>query len=149
MKRVKKFLPYVALLFVLIQFIRPEKNIEKTKSKDHLLNSVEVPQNIAKILQNSCIDCHSNNTAYPWYNNIAPVSWMLKQHINEAKEELNFSEWNTYSVKKKKHKIEEMEEEVVEGEMPLKSYTIIHQDAVLSKQERTQFINWLKTIPLE
>jgi len=149
MKQVKKIFPYLAILLVLIQFIRPEKNIEISPSNDRISNNIEIPVNVIKILKTSCYDCHSNNTRYPWYNTIAPVSWILKNHIDEAKDELNFSEWNTYSVKKKKHKIHEMEEEIEAGEMPLKSYTFIHRNAILSKSDKKIFLKWLKTIPLE
>ena len=91
------------------------------------------------MLKSSCYDCHSNHTKYPWYNNVTPVSWWIASHISEVKEELNFSEWENYTLKKKKHKLKEIIEETGEGEMPLRSYLWTHVEA---NYQRIKLIDW-------
>ena len=98
-----------------------------------------------RIIENSCYDCHSNNTVWPWYSYVAPVSWFVVDHVHEARDELNFSEWKTYSQKRINHKLEELVEEVEEEEMPLPSYLLLHSNANLSDEEKQLLINWAKT----
>ena len=95
------------------------------------------------ILQTSCFDCHSNYTNYPWYTNIQPIGWWLNHHVDEGKEELNFSEFESYSLKRKLHKLEEIKEMVEEGEMPLSSYTLIHGDTKLSPEQKEILYTWV------
>jgi hypothetical protein len=97
---------------------------------------------VKTILNKACMDCHSNNTRYPWYNNIQPVAFWLANHVDEGKEELNFSEFKTYKLKRQDHKLEEVVEMIQEGEMPLSSYTITHGDAKLTESEKQLLINW-------
>ena len=98
------------------------------------------------MLKTSCYDCHSSESKYPWYSNVAPVSWWVKDHINEGREELNFSEWGTFSDKRKAKKIHEVLEEVEEGEMPMTPYLIIHTDAKLSPEQTENFMSWFKKL---
>ncbi|WP_456376760.1 heme-binding domain-containing protein [Lutibacter sp.] len=144
----KKVLLGVLVVLVLIQFIRPEKNVSKDET-NAITTVLEVPIEVKTIIQTSCADCHSNNTKYPWYSEIAPVSWYLAQHVNEGKEHLNFSEWATYNKNQRSHIIKDLEEELEEHEMPLKSYLILHKEAEITKEQYTILINWVKTIPSE
>lgn len=91
---------------------------------------------VKALIKGACYDCHSNATVYPWYSEVAPVSWWTKHHVNEGREELNFSVWADYSLKKADHKLEECAEEVEEGKMPLDSYTWTHGDADLNEKQR-------------
>src|SRR5680860_104459 len=92
----KKIFLGILVLFILIQFYRPEKN--KSKNETNAMSTViEIPVEVNKIIETSCADCHTNSTKYPWYNEIAPASWFLAQHVKEGKEHLNFSEWTTYN----------------------------------------------------
>lgn len=143
---VKKILIVLLVVLVVIQFIRPEKNSTTAVSENDITAYYTVPENVQSILKKACYDCHSNNTEYPWYANIQPLGWWLQDHINEGKEELNFSEFGTYSAKKAAHKMEEVGEMVEEGEMPLESYTLIHKDAVLTHEEAETLIKWSKQI---
>ena len=93
-------------------------------------------------ITSTCYDCHSNNTEYPWYNNIAPISYWLADHVKDGKKHLNFSDWESYSVKKKAHKLEEVAEMMEDGEMPLKEYTWIHEEAQLSEEQKNDVISW-------
>ena len=140
----KKILLAVILLLVIIQFIRPEKNLGSIESPNHIKYTVSVTPEVDKILKVSCYDCHSNHTEYPWYSNIQPFAWWLNDHVVEGKGELNFSEFNTYKLKRKIHKLEEVIELVEEDEMPLKSYTLLHSEAKLTAEEKEKLFSWAK-----
>jgi hypothetical protein len=98
------------------------------------------------ILKTSCYDCHSNNTYYPWYNNIQPVAWWLKNHVDEGKRELNFSEFAAYRIGRQYRKLDEVNKQIKEGEMPLESYTLIHGNAKLNEQQKLMVANWVSAI---
>tara|TARA_R110001583_G_scaffold5921_8_gene31240 strand:- start:5881 stop:6318 length:438 start_codon:yes stop_codon:yes gene_type:complete len=141
----KKVLLGILVAFILIQFIRPEKN--ESNDKNNAIKTVmNVPENVQQIIKTSCADCHSNKTNYPWYSNIAPVSWYLASHVNEGKEHLNFSEWASYNENQKSHIIKDLEEELKEHKMPLSSYLWIHKDAKLSAKQYQLMLDWVKTI---
>jgi hypothetical protein len=105
-----------------------------------------VPTDVQNILKTSCYDCHSNNTAYPWYNNIQPVAWFLADHVKEGKGELNFSEFATYPIGRQYRKLAEINNEVKDGEMPLSSYTLIHGNAKLNDQQKLAVSNWVTSV---
>lgn len=141
MKRILKIVGWVALVaLVIIQFIRPEKNEGGYESVSFFENETKPSEQVAVILKNNCYDCHSNQTQYPWYAEIAPFSFWLDDHVKHGKGDLNFSEWESFSAKKKDHKLEEIFEEVEEGEMPLDSYTWIHGN--LSKDDQKLLLQW-------
>ena len=102
----KKILYGLIIILIIIQFFRIDKTNPVVNSADDFIELTNPPKEIATILVSSCYDCHSNESTYPWYSNVAPVSWWVKHHINEAREELNFSKWSTYNTKKKDHKLE-------------------------------------------
>ncbi len=143
----KKILALVVIL-ILIQLIRPDKNDSKNYVND-ISTVMDVPDEIKTILKTSCDDCHSNFTVYPWYSEIAPISWYLALHVNEGKEHLNFSEWTVYNNKQKKHIIHDLEEVIEDREMPLKSYMLIHKDAEMTDSQFETLMNWVKTIKVE
>ena len=89
-------------------------------------------------------DCHSNNTYYPWYNNIQPVSWIMESHIKKGKKELNFSEFGTYSKRRQKSKIKSIINQIKDDEMPLSSYTLLHRKSILSESDKLLIINWME-----
>ena len=96
----KRVLIGIALLIVIIQFIRPDmSNIPEDPAKT-IHAFVKVPDDIAAILVRSCYDCHSYTTRWPWYSQIAPVSWLIAYDVRSARKHLNFSEWSSYSQKK-------------------------------------------------
>ncbi|GAA3613330.1 heme-binding domain-containing protein [Flavivirga amylovorans] len=142
MKIIKKIL--IALLFtlVLIQFYRPEKNDADYRDVAAFEAETKPSEDVAAILKAQCYDCHSNKTAYPWYAEIAPISFWIGHHIEEGNEHFNVSKWNAYNDKKKDHKLDELIEEVEEGEMPLNSYTWMH--GAITKEEKEALITWAK-----
>jgi len=97
---------------------------------------------VKAILENNCYDCHSNKTEYPWYAEVAPVSFWLHDHIEEGNEHFNVSKWESYSDKKKDHKLDELIEEVLAGEMPLEFYTMLHGS--ISETEKEELVTWAK-----
>lgn len=149
----KKALKLIAILFflgiVILQFFRPERTNPPIVKNETLEATMKVPENVQAILNRSCKDCHSNETVYPWYSNIAPVSWSVVDHIKVGREELNFSEWGTYSKRKKERKLEEICEEVEEGEMPHYQYLWIHWDATLTKSDVQVLCEWAKNEKLK
>ena len=142
----KKIFILVAVIVVVIQFYRPNKNISEKSSYNSIEKHYLVPANVSLLLKTSCYDCHSNNTKYPWYNNIQPVAWWLNKHIVEGKKELNFDEFNNYSFEKKKKKLSEIIHEIEKKDMPLSSYTFIHEDAILTQQQQKEIIDWAKKL---
>ena len=145
MKLRTKILGGIAIVIIIIQFFQIDKSeIDFDRSKDLLVNE-NVPSEVKQILKQACYDCHSYETTYPWYTNIAPFSWWIGEHIEEGREHLNFSEWANFSVKKKKHKLDELLEEVGEGEMPLASYTWAHSEARLTAEQKEALLTWAKT----
>ncbi|MFN8276551.1 MAG: heme-binding domain-containing protein [Chitinophagales bacterium] len=141
----KRFLVLLGIV-VLAQFIRPAANHAKNE-----VNGIEmvypVPEAVAGILKKSCNDCHSNHTTYPWYSQIQPVGWWLWWHVKEGKEELNFSEFATYSPRRAYHKLEEIKEQVfIEKEMPLTSYTLMHRAARLTDTDREALAQWAEQV---
>lgn len=145
----KKAAITVIVLLVVIQFFKTKENKSTQESENAIALHYDVRENIQNILKASCYDCHSNNTNYPWYNKIQPVNWWLADHVNEGKEELNFDEFNTYSTKKKLHKLDEVIETIKNNEMPLKSYTLIHGNAKLSDSDKQDIEAWVKKIKNE
>ena len=142
----KKIGIVIVLLIVVIQFFRIDKINPTVISSNDFIVMKSPTEEIATMIKTSCYDCHSNETKYIWYSNIAPISWWLKHHVDEGREELNFSEWGTYSEKRKDHKLEECVEELEEGEMPLKPYLWTHGDAKLTKDQKEKLMNWFDSL---
>ena len=141
MKKVKIAGFVLAGVFIILQFFQPEKNISGTGDY-HILKVEKLPEDISKLLQNSCFDCHSNQTQYPWYDHIAPASWLVAHHIREGKKQLNLSEWGNKDLTDKLGILGQIQEEVKAGSMPLSSYTMIHRDAKLTKEQVDELVAW-------
>ena len=147
MKKLIRYTLIILLLaLVVIQFIRPDRMVPDYDESQDFIASVNPPAEVAQLLKSACYDCHSWKTKYPWYDRIAPVSYWLSSHVNEGREELNFSLWGSYSPKRADHKLEESMELVEEGEMPLKSYTWTHAEARLNDAQRMQLIQFFQSL---
>lgn len=130
------------LVLLTVQFIPVDRTTEKAEpAMDFLTQQVSAPA--AEMLKAACYDCHSNETEYPFYTSIAPVSWYIQKHINHGREHLNFSIWTSYSAEDREHILEEMIEEIEDNKMPLKSYRLLHGEARLSDGEKEELTNWL------
>lgn len=144
MVKILKKIAVVALFaLIILQFFGPEKNIGDVRDLEPFLVETKPPASVQEILKVACYDCHSSNTRYPWYSSIEPISYWMNDHVKHGKEELNFSEWSSYSTKRKDHKLEEIIEEVEEGHMPISSYTWTHGDAVLSETQIKELEDWV------
>lgn len=141
---IKKIFILLAFVLVVMQFFTIDKNNPPIDERKTFAAIVNPPADILKLLKDACYDCHSNETKYPWYTNVAPLSWWIKKHINKGREHLNFSEWVSYSEEDRKHLLHESEEEVEEKHMPLSSYVRMHSEADLSDADRQKLITWLK-----
>jgi hypothetical protein len=142
MKILKRTLSVLVLLFIIIQFFRPARNTSEVIPANEITAAVAVPDDILGILKNSCYDCHSNNTRYPWYVNIQPAGWFMSSHIREGKRGLNFSEFATYSPRRQYRRLNDIIENVNDEEMPLPSYLLIHTDAKLSQGQKEKIVAW-------
>jgi len=138
----KKVITAFLIVFAIAQFFNPQKNEYTSIPDTDFLTTEKPPQQIASIIKESCYDCHSNNTRYPWYDRITPVNFWVNGHIKHGKGELNFSEWKHYSAKKKVHKLDEVIEVLENNEMPLSSYILMHSDAKLTDDKTKALINW-------
>ena len=139
MKKHLYFLISILLVaFLLIQFIPVDR------TNPPVVLDIETPSEVKAILKRSCYDCHSNETVWPWYSKIAPVSWLIAHDVKEGREYLNFSRWDDYTVKKKVELIKESIEEVEEGEMPPWVYIPTHPDSLLTKEDVNILKNWAR-----
>ncbi len=130
------------IVFVLLQFIPIDRTTPEFVANQDFIINMQPPVHIAAMIKDACYDCHSYQTKYPWYSLVAPASWWLQGHINEGREHLNFSTWVINS--EKEELMEECAEEILEGEMPLHSYTWmgLHPKARFTKVQRQQLVAW-------
>jgi len=125
-----------ATLLMAIQFVPVDRN------NPPVTDEIDASPAVMDILKRSCYNCHSNETHWPWYSHVAPVSWMLARDVHEGREEVNFSEWGRLNPEKKAKKLEDIGEEVGEGGMPLPIYLITHREARLSDADRELIKAW-------
>ncbi|GGG95262.1 heme-binding protein [Polaribacter pacificus] len=144
MKILKRIGWVLLIALVIAQFFGPEKNEGDLTSISVLIAETNPSAEVHTILKESCFDCHSDKTRYPWYNSITPLNYWLADHVKVGKKKLNFSKWGDYTLKRKEHKLEEVYELVEEGEMPLDSYTWTHTEARLSQAQIDAVVNWAK-----
>ena len=138
----KKILFALLIGFVAIQFIQPPGNKSDKVLPTDITNTVAVPNQVLNILQNSCYDCHSNNTRYPWYSFIQPGAWLMASHIRRGKAMLNFSQFGDLSNRKQQSKLQGIVNQIKDNEMPLSSYTLLHRNAILTAEQKAILINW-------
>lgn len=134
-------------LFILLQFIQPDRSVPAVNPSSNFENQLNIAPATLTLLKNACYDCHSFETENPWYNYVAPVSYWIQHHVNEAREELNFSEWAAYDIERKAHKIEECVEMIQEGEMPLASFTWMHPEAKLDDTQKQSLMDFFQGLP--
>ncbi len=133
-------------VFLLIQLIPVRRDNPAAVPAQDFIQVEQPPDEIAQQIRRSCYDCHSYNTQWPWYSYVAPVSWLVANHVHEGREKVNFSTWGALSPRKKEHAIEEIIEYLDNEKMPLYSYTLIHRDARLDDQKRSALIAYFKSL---
>ena len=132
----KKILIGVAGVLIVIQFIPVDRSNPPVEGE--IMESTE----LKTVLKKSCYDCHSNETVWPWYSYVAPVSWLVADDVHEGRRHLNFSNWQNIEVRKVSKAKQEIWEMVSEGEMPLSKYVLLHPEAKLSEKDKQIIKDW-------
>lgn len=114
------------------------------RSNPPVTQEIQAPPEVAAILQRACYDCHSNKTVWPWYSRVAPVSWLVVKDVNEARGEMNFTEWDSLTARKQFKAQEKCWDEVEEGKMPMPKYLLMHPEARLSDADKAILQAWGK-----
>jgi len=135
-------LSIIIALAVIIQLIPVNRPAVKVQNQADLLTNVAIPDSVAQLLKTSCYDCHSNQTTYPWYAHVAPVSWLVTRDVREGREHVNFSTWGDLDKKQKAGKLSDIMDEVSGKDMPLAIYPLMHPDAKLSDADRKAIVDW-------
>jgi hypothetical protein len=130
----------LALALIAIQFVPIERTNPPVES------DAPVAAELKTVLRRSCYDCHSNETTWPWYSYVAPVSWLIANDVKEGRREVNFSVWNQYSDARKARKFKEIVEQIEANKMPQWYYVLLHPDAKLSASEKEMILKWAKRL---
>lgn len=144
MSKKLKILIGLLVLLISMQFIKPDRttpDYDMNGSFDKMNNTDAMA---VDLLKHGCYDCHSYEREYPWYADIAPVSYWIQGHINGATHKLNFSEWSSYTEKQKAHKLEEVVEEIESGDMPPKSFKWMHPEADWTDEQKSLVLDYIK-----
>jgi len=131
----------VACIAAGIQLIRPARTNPVSDPAAGLAARVGVPTEVTAILDRSCRDCHSNDTRWPWYSNVAPVSWWVIDHVNHGRSHFNFSEWAKYNSEEQRKLLKQSCELTRKGAMPLPSYLRMHA-AALTAEDIQALCKW-------
>ena len=132
----------LVVIFMGLQFVRPARTNPPVDESQSIYARTQMTPQVAAILDLSCRDCHSNKTAWPWYTNVAPVSWFVIGHVNDARKDMNLSEWGRLDHDRQARKLRQMCEEVQDGAMPLSSYTPLHPGSKLSRDDVKLLCDW-------
>ncbi|MDY8137330.1 heme-binding domain-containing protein [Aquimarina sp. 2201CG5-10] len=143
-----KFKVFIVILIlgILIQFYRPHKNVQKEVSANDFLVYEKAPNNVKQLFINACYDCHSNQTNYEWFDNIAPISWYIDNNIKEGVFVLNFSEWANYETIDKEIIFSAIPFNINTDRMPTPQYKILHPKAELSNNNKRNMLLWLEQV---
>ncbi len=139
---VKRILFAIAFLLLAIQFVPVSRNNPSFDPSRSIYATVPVPEDVKAVFERSCRNCHSNETAWPWYSYVAPVSWVVAHDVHEARKKMNFSEWGGYSAQRKEDRLEEICEQVTNGDMPDRKYALLHREARPTAAERAALCQW-------
>lgn len=143
--RAKYILIATLILFIGIQFIQPVRNTSGQALPQSFLDTFQVNDTAKNLLANSCFDCHSNNTKYPWYTSVQPIGWLMAKHISDGKEELNFDELAALGTRRRNSKFKSISQQVEQDKMPLKSYLFVHRNATLNEADKKFLINFFQS----
>jgi len=132
----KRIILIVVFFLIIIQFIPLDRSNPPAESE------IQVSPEIHTLLRQSCYDCHSHQTVWPWYSKIAPVSWLVAHDVKEGREHLNFSNWGSYTEREKIKQLEEIKEVLEKNEMPLSTYLLMHPEARLSSEQTDLLKAW-------
>ena len=146
MKIILRVLKWIAIVLIVvflgIQFIRPARTNPPVDESQTIFSRTQMTPQVSTILVRSCRDCHSNKTVWPWYTNVAPISWWLTNHVNEGRQNLNLSEWGRLPPDRQDRKLRQICDEVSDAVMPLSSYLPMHPQARLSAEDKKTLCDW-------
>lgn len=143
MKRMLRWVAVVIAMFFLgVQFVRPLRTNPSFDGAHALQSHVDVPSEVGAVLGRACMDCHSNQTRWPWYSNVAPASWFVADHVDHGRRHLNFSTWARYDRDRAEHLMGDICKEVKSGTMPMPSYLLLHPGAKLTPQDVKTLCDW-------
>ena len=141
--RVLRWLGVIVLVALIgAQFHRPAKTNPASEPSQAIEAHLQLTPQVSAILDRSCNDCHSNKTRWPWYSHVAPASWFVITHVEEGRDNMNFSEWGKYSKRDAEALLKQTCREVRAGVMPLSSYTPLHPGSKLSADDITVLCEW-------
>jgi len=129
-------------LLVVIQFVPVKAPSNNINTSNDLVSVEKLDGDVSVILKSSCYDCHSSQTHYPWYSHMAPVSWLVANDVKEGRAKLNFSDWKLNNKRRKIRQLEDIKEQVQQGEMPMGIYTVIHKKAKLTESQKQLLVKW-------
>ena len=147
MKRwVKRGFLAVAAVVVLAQFFGPARTNPQTDPALHMYPQLKMTAEEQQRFRGACADCHSNDTAWPWYSYVAPVSWWTIDHVNHGRSHMNVSEWGKLPPRTQAALLDEMCEQVREERMPYPSYVPMHPEAQFTPEQRAAFCKWTEAL---
>jgi hypothetical protein len=141
-KWIKRIVGWGLLLFVVIQAIRPARTNPPIDPTREIAARLPVDPAVASIFDRSCNDCHSNRTVWPWYSNVAPISWFVINHVDGGRRHMNFSDWASIPPKRLDGILDNMCKEVKSGGMPLSTYTPMHPLSKLTPADEDTICRW-------
>ncbi|HVS21269.1 MAG TPA: heme-binding domain-containing protein [Pyrinomonadaceae bacterium] len=146
MKKILRVLKWIAIglivVFLGIQFVRPARTNPAVDESQTIFARTQMTPHVAAIFNRSCVDCHSNKTEWPWYTNVAPLSWFIVNHVNEGRKNWSLSEWGQLDRDHQDRKLRQICDEITDGAMPLSSYTPMHPNSKLSADDKKKLCDW-------
>ena len=134
---VRYVVPSIAVLLLAMQMVTC------SRTNPAIVAQAPVSPEVSGLLRKACFDCHSNESVWPWYSRVAPVSWLVWSDVTEGRDHLNFSEWPSEPAKQRKH-LKRIRDEIQGGDMPLWFYLPLHSAARLSSAEKRTIVDWTK-----
>jgi hypothetical protein len=132
----------LAAVFAGLQFTNPAHTNPPVPPGGDISATNPPPPQIAALLRAACYDCHSDETTWPWYSRVAPVSWLVVSDVNDGRERLNFSEWPHALPGRAAKRLERVSEELDYKNMPPRKFTLMHPAARLTAAQRQELIQW-------
>lgn len=142
----RRILWLLLIALVVMQFIQPDKTNPVSEPEADFIHVNNLSFEDASLLKRACYDCHSNHTKWPWYSSVAPISYVVANHVDEGRGHLNFSVWSILEPFQQSHKLEECVEEVEHGEMPMWGYVALHSEAELTDAEVDRLLQLFESL---
>lgn len=132
-------------LLMLAQFVPAGTRNPTSMPAQSIYATQTVPGAVRSVFENSCNDCHSNQTRWPWYSRVAPLSWMIAHDVHAGRKHFNLSEWGSYTGRQKEEKLESICEQITNGDMPDSKYAFVHRKVRLTQDQRDAVCDWVES----